>query len=229
VVAVVCGTGTGFAARHPKGECARASGLEYLLADEGGGFDIGLQGLRAATRANDGRGAGTELVQAAAEWALELGCATVFETVYETPHPKGRVATFAPKVLETADRGDAVALDIVRGAVDELMLGIEAVTRAVGVNGGSMVVAGSILLRGGAALWATFRRALESHGRSWSVDRALAPAIEILDVYVSSLCSGGLALPVAEALPAAAFHVGSSSLCPCASRPASATAARTVA
>ncbi len=38
---VNCGTGTGFCAINPTKELiARASGKEYLLADEGGGFDL---------------------------------------------------------------------------------------------------------------------------------------------------------------------------------------------
>ena len=51
VVAAIAGTGTGYAARTPDGTVRRASGAEYLLSDEGGGFDLGLQGLRAVIKA----------------------------------------------------------------------------------------------------------------------------------------------------------------------------------
>ncbi len=147
-VAVVCGTGTGFAAIGPGGAWARASGLEWLLADEGGGTDIGLRGLRAVVRAADGRGARTALSAAAAAWCGAASPDALFETVHATARPKTPLAGFAPFVLRAAAAGDAVAAAILRGAATELALGVQAVAGRAGVAVGSALMLGGSLLVG---------------------------------------------------------------------------------
>jgi N-acetylglucosamine kinase-like BadF-type ATPase len=145
-VAAICGTGTGFAARDTDGYIRRASGAEYILSDEGGGFDLGLSGLRAATRGRDGRGASTALTEA----ALALGGGT-FEglwTFVYGPGPGGlkqRVATFAPYVLRAAVVGDDVAEGILAAAVGHLTVGIQAVLGAIDPRRATLTMAGSVL------------------------------------------------------------------------------------
>lgn len=127
-VAAICGTGTGFCAINPpQALCARASGQEYLLTDEGGGFDLGLRGLRAIVRANDGRGPETSLSDALASWQ---GVSTddLFDLVYSSAEPKILIASLAPFVLVAAEQGDRCARLIVDYAVQEIMEGIRATT-----------------------------------------------------------------------------------------------------
>jgi N-acetylglucosamine kinase-like BadF-type ATPase len=153
-IAVVCGTGTGFAARGSAHRYARASGREYLLSDEGGGFDIGLRGLRAVVKASDGRGEPTILQRLLPAW----GCASpdeLDERVYETTEPKRVVASFAPLVLQAAAQGDPASQAIVTGAADELLCGITAVCAATAIptdTHGELVLAGSLLAAANSAL-----------------------------------------------------------------------------
>ena len=60
---VVCVAGTGSIAFgvNRAGERARAGGWGHLLGDEGSGYAIGLEALRAVCRASDGRGPQTAL------------------------------------------------------------------------------------------------------------------------------------------------------------------------
>jgi N-acetylglucosamine kinase-like BadF-type ATPase len=125
LVVVVCGTGTSFVARGPDGTVARASGREYLLSDEGGGFDIGLHGMRAVVRSADGRGPATDLTAAALQWAGSVDALTA--AVNGRDDFKAFVASFAAQVLETAAAGDEVACAIVHDAAVELAVGISAV------------------------------------------------------------------------------------------------------
>lgn len=125
LVVVVCGTGTSFVARGAGGRVARASGREYLLSDEGGGFDIGLRGLRAVVRAADGRGPATDLTVAAAQLGGSVDALCAMVTGREDVKPF--VASFAPNVLVAAAVGDRVACDIVEYAAAELVTGISAV------------------------------------------------------------------------------------------------------
>ncbi|MGW1777897.1 N-acetylglucosamine kinase [Streptomyces sp. NPDC002143] len=139
VCAVVAGTGTGFAVRNGP-RWSRASGLEWLLSDEGGGHHLAVAGLRAAVRALDGRGAPTALTAAAREWCDPHPAPTVrvplgealFTAVYRDG-AKPVVAEFARQVLSCADGGDPVAAGLVHAAADELVTGTLAALRTARV------------------------------------------------------------------------------------------------
>ncbi|CCK32397.1 hypothetical protein BN159_8019 [Streptomyces davaonensis JCM 4913] len=146
-VVVICGTGTGFSAvNHAKGLTARASGQDFLLADEGGGFDIGLQGLRAAVRDTDGRGPHTRLTRSVREWR-EVGQEELFDLVYGSDEPKVLIGSFAPFVLSAAQEGDACARGIVERAAQELVDGARAVAERTELTGPhEVLLVGSNLL-----------------------------------------------------------------------------------
>ena len=132
-VVAVCGTGTGFCSVSTTGATARASGAEYLLADEGGGFDLGLSGLRAVVRHLDGRGGVTRLTDSLPAWA-GIGADDLFDVVYDHAEPKILISSFAPFVLTAARQGDSCALAIVARAAQELLTGISAVARRAGLT-----------------------------------------------------------------------------------------------
>lgn len=145
-VVAVCGTGTGFCSISTTGSTARASGAEYLLADEGGGFDLGLSGLRAVVRHLDGRGPSTGLTDALTTWA-GIGADELFDLVYDSAEPKILISSFAPFVLVAARDGDSCARAIVARAADELLTGIRAVARGAGLSARfEVLLAGSNLV-----------------------------------------------------------------------------------
>jgi N-acetylglucosamine kinase-like BadF-type ATPase len=161
LVVVACGTGTGFAARARDSRYGRASGLEFLLSDEGGGFDIGLRGLRAVVRAADGRGPRTLLTNLAGR--LAGGVDELYDLVYSRSDVKVLIASFARDVVDAAGRGDEVGSEIVRYAANELAIGAAAVHRRAELSGSVDVrVSGSLLARG-RALRAALDEALGSH------------------------------------------------------------------
>lgn len=150
LVTVVAGTGTGFGARSAPGRWARASGCEYLLSEEGGGFDIGMSGLRAAIRAADGRGQPTALLPLALQWCGGKP-ATIVDDLSSTVYVAGFkpvVASFAPHVLEAAP-GDEAAAAIIARAARELAAGARAVARSAGCHAPDtrLLLAGSLLTR----------------------------------------------------------------------------------
>lgn len=123
VVAVV-GTGTGYAGRNAStNNLVRASAREWILSDEGGGFDIGMNGLRAAVRSSDGRGPQTDLLHE----AIQHGGGSL-EGLRDRIYGRGpvgikqRVADFAPAVLRSS--GDAVAHRILQKAASDVIAGI---------------------------------------------------------------------------------------------------------
>lgn len=87
VFVAAAGTGTGYLARSKKGVWHRASGLEFILADEGGGFDLGQSALRAVVKELDDRGKPTLLTDSVAERLRcdrsELG-PNIFGKIYQS-------------------------------------------------------------------------------------------------------------------------------------------------
>jgi glucosamine kinase len=60
-IVVIAGTGSGAAGRDAAGRTVRVGGHGFLLGDEGGGYWIGREAVRAALRAADGTGPATAL------------------------------------------------------------------------------------------------------------------------------------------------------------------------
>jgi N-acetylglucosamine kinase-like BadF-type ATPase len=60
---LIAGTGSVAYGRNEAGQVARAGGWGHVLGDEGSGFDIGQQALRAAAQAADKRGPATTLLR----------------------------------------------------------------------------------------------------------------------------------------------------------------------
>jgi N-acetylglucosamine kinase-like BadF-type ATPase len=141
-VAVVCGTGSGFLAGDGQRPPVSVGGCEYLGSDEGGAFDIGLAGLRAAVRGADGRGRPTALGAAFGGSVTELARALAAR-----PFPKAAVAALAPAVCRCWLAGDAVAGEVITTALDDLVTGVRAARDRAGLAGGtwSAVLSGGVV------------------------------------------------------------------------------------
>ncbi len=118
-ILLIAGTGSIGLGRAGGGELERVGGWGALLGDEGSGYRIGLDGLQAAIRGAERRGPptglsdtlfrslGLESVARVLEWGQGAG--------------KSRIAALAPLVIQEAERGDAVAVEIVDRAVAGLV------------------------------------------------------------------------------------------------------------
>jgi N-acetylglucosamine kinase len=131
-VIVIAGTGSIAAGHDGTGRTVRAGGWGHLLGDEGSGYQIALRGLNAATRAQDGRGPATTLLESlpAASGAASLD--DLASRIYLEGWAVGQVAALAPVVLAAAADGDAIARGIVAAAGHELSRAAVAVIRALG-------------------------------------------------------------------------------------------------
>ena len=109
-VLALAGTGSNVAARAGHGEIMTAGGWGPILADQGAGHWIGIEGLRRGFLARD-EGRPTDLLEAARRlWNL----ASVDELVEfaNTQHPPRYGSKFAREVAALADRGDGIAQEI---------------------------------------------------------------------------------------------------------------------
>jgi N-acetylglucosamine kinase-like BadF-type ATPase len=121
-IIVVAGTGSIAYGENPHGEAARAGGWGYVYGDEGGGFDIARQAVRAALREYEGWGPRTALAPAIVELTGAENPNDALHLLYTAEWPRSRVAEFAMAVDRIAGEGDPVAADILRQAAQQLAL-----------------------------------------------------------------------------------------------------------
>jgi N-acetylglucosamine kinase-like BadF-type ATPase len=126
-IVLISGTGSIAYGLDRQGRSARAGGYGYLMADEGSGFWLGQQVLRATVRDLDGRGPKTTLRD---RLFGTLGIDSMDELVplvYERNMPRNEIARLAVLVEEEQRKGDAVAGGILEAAAHELSAAARAV------------------------------------------------------------------------------------------------------
>lgn len=146
-IVVIAGTGSNCYGRNGMGETARASGLDYWLSDEGSGYMIGNQALRAVVRAGDGRGASTQLTQLLMSHFHIQSVADLKQIVYTMAFSKREMAALTMVVMQAVERGDAVAFQIMMQAVDEIQQMMSAVVKKLHLEKSAfdVVAVGSVI------------------------------------------------------------------------------------
>ncbi len=119
-LAVIAGTGSVAIALNAAGESSIRGGWGWLIGDEGSGFWIAIEALRAAGRGLDGTGPETRLSSALPPLLGETTMRDVYNLVTAGRHERSVVAALATTVTRFADEGDAVASTIVNDAVEHL-------------------------------------------------------------------------------------------------------------
>lgn len=142
-IAVVVGTGSVAIGCDATGAMVQCGGYEYLISDEGGGFDIGLQGLRAAACAYDGRRGDTALL-GMARTMYKSDIPTIGRELALSPYPKQAVAAFAEYVCRAAAEGDLAANGIIEAATGDLVACIEVVLNKLNGPVRRVTICGSI-------------------------------------------------------------------------------------
>ena len=119
-IIAIAGTGQMSFGRNAEGQTARAGGWGYVFGDEGGGFDLTRQALRAILRQHEGWGHRTALHD---RLLKETGCTDANELLhrfYSSDYPRPRIAALSRLVDEVAIEGDAVAQAILSNAAHHL-------------------------------------------------------------------------------------------------------------
>ncbi len=119
-IALVAGTGSLAYGRTPDGRTARSGGFGYLLGDEGSGYRIALEGLRASLRAVDGRGPETSMVRGFQSRLQVNSTAHFIHRFYEQADDRTWIAGMASVVLAAAQAGDQTAAEIVETTIEDL-------------------------------------------------------------------------------------------------------------
>jgi N-acetylglucosamine kinase-like BadF-type ATPase len=145
-IVVLAGTGSIAYGQDRGGRTARSGGYGFLLADEGSGYWLGHQALRATVRAADGRGPATRMGAIVFEALDVSSVGELVPRVYEKGLPKHRIAALAGVVQRAKDEGDEVAASLIESGARELALAARAVARQLELGDGPFPV----VLAGGA-------------------------------------------------------------------------------
>jgi len=157
LVAVIAGTGSVAMARNPAGEVITRGGDEWVVADYGSGFWLGLEGIRAAYRALEG-GPDTALLHCLTQHFSPLkdddrDARVIVREIARRlaslgTDTKPTIASFAAQVTREAELGDDEAQKIVRHAVDDLAGAAARVYRELAAQVDGRIVAPRFLLIG---------------------------------------------------------------------------------
>ncbi len=134
-IAAISGTGSNVFGMGPVGRVWRTGGWGHLLGDEGSGYWLGIESIKAALHDREASGPDTALSAAACAF---FGCGSVEEVaalVYSKPLTKGEIAAFATEAAKLASRGDAVARELYGDGARELAGQILVVIRQTGLTG----------------------------------------------------------------------------------------------
>jgi glucosamine kinase len=113
----------------------RAGGWGHLLGDEGSGYWLGMESIKAALRDRERSGPETALSEAAMEFFEVSSVEALAALVYSKPLTKGEIAAFAIETAMLAEKGDAVARELYERGARELASQIAAVIRQTGLEG----------------------------------------------------------------------------------------------
>ena len=127
-IVIIAGTGSIAFGRNAQGRTARAGGWGYLFGDEGGGFWIVREALRAALRCEEGWGSPTALRAMLLDSTGARNINDLMHRCYTPEFPRPRVASLSLLVNTAAENGDPMARKIFSEAASELAL----LARAVG-------------------------------------------------------------------------------------------------
>lgn len=143
-IVVISGTGSIAYGRDGRGRAARAGGWGYVLADEGSGYWLGRQALRAVMREADGRGPATSLSTRMLGHYEVARAHDLVRKVYSGELKPAAIATLASIVEAAAAEGDPIATEIIDIGAMELSVAAASVARRLELSGCPVVLAGGI-------------------------------------------------------------------------------------
>ena len=118
----IAGTGSIAFGRNASSKTARAGGWGYMFGDEGGGFYITRQALRAALRSEEGWGPATSLRTVLLQATEAPDVNRLLHRLYTPEFPRPRIAALSILVNQAAEDGDSTAQNILNEAAQQLAI-----------------------------------------------------------------------------------------------------------
>jgi N-acetylglucosamine kinase-like BadF-type ATPase len=162
-VAVISGTGSNVFGVGPDGRGWRAGGWGHLLGDEGSGYWLGIESIKAALRDREASGPATALSDAAPAFFGAGSVEALASSVYSKPLTKGEIAALAAETARLAGEGDAVARGLYERGAAELGVQIAAVVGQTGLTGSFPVGLIGSAFKAGEVFVEPLTRAIHEH------------------------------------------------------------------
>ncbi len=137
----IAGTGTSCFGMNAAGQSWRAGGWGPLIDDEGSSYWLGIQAMRAAALAYDGRGPATLLSEKVAERLQLKEMNDLMNRLYAAEMSRTEIAGLAPLVYQAAAQGDAAALQLIRQGCEAMADCVLTVARKLGMEDGECELA----------------------------------------------------------------------------------------
>jgi N-acetylglucosamine kinase-like BadF-type ATPase len=128
---LIAGTGSSCFGLNAAGERWLAGGWGHLISDEGSSYWLGLNGLRLAVGAFDGRWESTLPAAVQARLGLEA-MPDIMQRLYVQGLTKAEIAALAPVVIRAAEAGDPSAASLIKEGMRQLAECVAAVARRLG-------------------------------------------------------------------------------------------------
>lgn len=146
-VLILAGTGSVAFGINRTGEALKVGGWGYLIGDEGSGYWLGVEALRAVTHAADGRAPLTRLSAAVLETLGLDAPKQLVGWLYQLPANtrNADVARLAHPLMTLAADGDETARAILTRAAQALAAHVTAVRVQLDMQGAPVVFAGGLL------------------------------------------------------------------------------------
>ena len=119
-IITIAGTGSISWGRNAERKTARAGGWGYIFGDEGGGFDLTRQALRALLHHEEGWGPPTSLRELLLAETGAADANDLMHRFYTSDFPRPKIASYSKLVDQAAREGDPVARNILLNAAQQL-------------------------------------------------------------------------------------------------------------
>ncbi|MFA3781806.1 N-acetylglucosamine kinase [Melioribacteraceae bacterium 4301-Me] len=139
---LIVGTGSIIIAKDNFNKIYRAGGYGRLIGDEGSGYTLGRKGLNLVAKEYDGRGGKTLLTEMLSR---DFGITSASELITQVYRNNFDIASFAPKVIEAAQMGDALSKKVLDEESDELILHVKSMLKIMNKEEMKLCLTGSVI------------------------------------------------------------------------------------
>lgn len=120
-ICLISGTGSNCFGRNSNGKTAKTSGMDFLLSDQGSGFEIGQEVLRAAVKSFDGRSKKTLIEELVCDHFKIKSIDQLKNKVYHPILNKTQIGQLSSIAYAAREQHDTIANEIISHAVEELV------------------------------------------------------------------------------------------------------------
>ena len=141
---LIAGTGSICLCRNETGEIFRCGGYGHIIDDEGSGYAIGRDIIKAVTKALDGRGEKTVLTELVYNYLKITDLNSLISWIYSESTSKKDIAALAPLLMDALNKGDLIAINIAQNASEELARLLISAFKKADISNGEIALMGSI-------------------------------------------------------------------------------------